>query len=96
MMIAMLCQLQLTALLLLLRVGAPSSPESSSIAKHKKNADAGSKTLLKLDRVWLDQADGQEVKEGEEVALMDWGNAIIKVIIGLLSLIVAVKYCDAG
>ncbi|KAF6254122.1 tRNA synthetases class I, catalytic domain-containing protein [Scenedesmus sp. NREL 46B-D3] len=58
--------------------GAPSSPESSSIAKHKKNADAGSKTLLKLDRVWLDQADGQEVKEGEEVTLMDWGNAIIK------------------
>jgi glutamyl-tRNA synthetase len=68
-------------LLLPLPPGAPSSPESSSIAKHKKNADAGSKTLLKLDRVWLDQADGQEVKEGEEVTLMDWGNAIIKVIV---------------
>jgi hypothetical protein len=29
-----------------------------------------------LGCVWL---DGQEVQEGEEVALMDWGNAIIKV-----------------
>jgi hypothetical protein len=71
-------------LLLLLFTGAPTSPESSSIAKHKKNAAAGSKTLLKLDRVWLDQADGQEVKEGEEVTLMDWGNAIIKVCIVML------------
>uniref|UniRef100_A0A383W857 glutamate--tRNA ligase n=1 Tax=Tetradesmus obliquus TaxID=3088 RepID=A0A383W857_TETOB len=58
--------------------GAPASPESSTIAKHKKNAAVGSKTLLKLGRVWLDQADGQEVQEGEEVTLMDWGNAIIK------------------
>jgi hypothetical protein len=29
--------------------------------------------------VWLDQADGQVLTEGEEVTLMDWGNAIIKV-----------------
>jgi hypothetical protein len=32
-----------------------------------------------VEHVWLDQADGQEVQEGEEVTLMDWGNAIIKV-----------------
>jgi hypothetical protein len=31
------------------------------------------------DQVWLDQADSQVVSEGEEVTLMDWGNAIIKV-----------------
>lgn len=30
-------------------------------------------------QVWLDQADGQVLTEGEEVTLMDWGNAIIKV-----------------
>jgi hypothetical protein len=71
--------LLLLLLLLLLPAGAPASPESSTIAKHKKNAAVGSKTLLKLGRVWLDQADGQEVQEGEEVTLMDWGNAIIKV-----------------
>lgn len=30
-------------------------------------------------QVWLDQADGQVLTEGEEVTLMDWGNVIIKV-----------------
>ena len=29
--------------------------------------------------LWLDQADAQAVSEGEEVTLMDWGNAIIQV-----------------
>ncbi len=29
--------------------------------------------------LWLDQADAQVVAEGEEVTLMDWGNAIIRV-----------------
>jgi hypothetical protein len=28
--------------------------------------------------VWLDQEDAALLKEGEEVTLMDWGNAIIK------------------
>jgi hypothetical protein len=35
--------------------------------------------LLIWLQVWLDQADGQVLTEGEEVTLMDWGNAIIKV-----------------
>ena len=30
-------------------------------------------------QVWLDQADGQVLTEGEEVTLMDWGNAFIRV-----------------
>lgn len=30
-------------------------------------------------QVWLDQADGQVLSEGEEVTLMDWGNAFIRV-----------------
>ena len=29
--------------------------------------------------LWLDQADAQAVADGEEVTLMDWGNAIIRV-----------------
>ena len=29
--------------------------------------------------LWLDQADAQVVSEGEEVTLMDWGNAFIRV-----------------
>lgn len=35
--------------------------------------------LLMLPQVWLDQADGQVLSEGEEVTFMDWGNAFIRV-----------------
>ena len=31
-----------------------------------------------LQEVWLDQEDVQLLKEGEEVTLMDWGNAIVQ------------------
>ena len=31
-----------------------------------------------MQQVWLDQEDVQLLKEGEEVTLMDWGNAIVK------------------
>ena len=31
-----------------------------------------------LQEIWLDQADAAAVSEGEEVTLMDWGNAIIR------------------
>jgi hypothetical protein len=30
-------------------------------------------------QIWLDQADGQVLSEGEEVTFMDWGNAFIMV-----------------
>ena len=33
-----------------------------------------------LQEVWLDEEDVQLVKEGEEVTLMDWGNAIVQTI----------------
>jgi glutamyl-tRNA synthetase len=64
---------------LLTLAGGPTSPESSSVPRHKKHPPAGTKQLVKLGRVWLDQADAAAVAEGEEVTLMDWGNAIIKV-----------------
>ena len=34
--------------------------------------------------VWLDQDDAQAVAENEEITLMDWGNAIVKVLPCLL------------
>lgn len=30
-------------------------------------------------QIWLDQADGQVLVEGEEITFMDWGNAFIRV-----------------
>ena len=59
--------------------GAPDQPDASTVPCHKKNPAAGTKQLVKLNKVWLDQADAQQIKEGEEVTLMDWGNAIVKV-----------------
>ena len=32
-----------------------------------------------MQEVWLEQEDAAAVSEGEEVTLMDWGNAIIRV-----------------
>ena len=34
--------------------------------------------MVFLQEIWLDQADAAAVSEGEEVTLMDWGNAIIR------------------
>lgn len=48
------------------------------MAKHKKHPPAGKKSQLRLNRIWLDQADALEVAEGDEVTLMEWGNAIIR------------------
>lgn len=31
-----------------------------------------------MNKIWLDQADALEAKEGEEITLMDWGNCILK------------------
>jgi hypothetical protein len=36
-------------------------------------------------QIWLDQADGQVLSEGEEVTFMDWGNAFIRVSLSKLS-----------
>jgi glutamyl-tRNA synthetase len=64
---------------LLTLADGPQQPDTSTVPCHKKNPDAGTKQLVKLNRVWLDQADAQQIKEGEEVTLMDWGNAVVKV-----------------
>jgi glutamyl-tRNA synthetase len=45
---------------------------------HKKVPELGSKTYFKSDVIFLDAEDVALLKEGEEVTLMDWGNAFIK------------------
>ncbi|KAK9821493.1 hypothetical protein WJX74_002572 [Apatococcus lobatus] len=56
----------------------PQSPEVISVPKNKKHPPAGIKATTKTQDVWLEQADAAAIKEGEEVTLMDWGNAIVK------------------
>ncbi|XP_057862359.2 glutamate--tRNA ligase, cytoplasmic isoform X1 [Cryptomeria japonica] len=48
------------------------------LPRHKKYEGAGNKATTYTKRIWLDGADAALFSEGEEVTLMDWGNAIIK------------------
>ena len=45
---------------------------------HKKNPSLGTKVYFKSDVIYLDAEDVALLKEGDEVTLMDWGNAFIK------------------
>jgi hypothetical protein len=35
--------------------------------------------MTRANQIWIEQVDAATLAEGEEVTLMDWGNAIIKV-----------------
>ncbi|KAK9473235.1 glutamyl-tRNA synthetase [Dipodascopsis tothii] len=59
---------------------APATPVTEERAKHKKNPAVGNKKLILADKILVEQEDAQTFKEGEEITLMDWGNAIIKTI----------------
>lgn len=48
------------------------------IPRHKKFEGAGKKATSYTNRIWLDYADASSVSVGEEITLMDWGNAIVK------------------
>ncbi|KAJ0982617.1 hypothetical protein J5N97_010872 [Dioscorea zingiberensis] len=56
----------------------PEEPFVRIIPRHKKYEGAGKKATTFTRRIWLDYADASSISEGEEVTLMDWGNAIIK------------------
>lgn len=58
----------------------PAEPELVTVPKHKKYPPAGKKTLIRTSTIWLEQVDARTVTEGEEVTLMDWGNAFIRTI----------------
>ncbi|RNF16339.1 putative glutamyl-tRNA synthetase [Trypanosoma conorhini] len=45
---------------------------------HKKVPEMGTKTYFKSDVIFLDTEDVALLKEGDEITLMDWGNAYIK------------------
>jgi len=55
----------------------PATPINKSVPKHKKNATLGNKVVTYTSSVILEGEDAAEIEKGEEVTLMDWGNAII-------------------
>lgn len=46
--------------------------------KHKKNPKLGTKNVWYSSNILLEQNDAKDLKEGEEVTLMDWGNCVIE------------------
>lgn len=56
----------------------PATPEVVAVPKHKKYAPAGVKATTHTQDIWLDQEDAVLLAEGEEVTLMDWGNAVVE------------------
>ncbi|KAH7416420.1 hypothetical protein KP509_14G090700 [Ceratopteris richardii] len=57
---------------------APDQPFVKIIPKHKKWEAAGKKATTFTKQIWLEAADAAVVAEGEEVTLMDWGNAVVE------------------
>ena len=46
--------------------------------KHLKNPGLGSKRVVLRDRIIIEQADAQTLQPGDEVTLMNWGNAFVR------------------
>ncbi|KAI8056251.1 tRNA synthetases class I, catalytic domain-containing protein [Syncephalis plumigaleata] len=59
-------------------IGGPEQAEIRSVLKHKKNPEVGEKQTVYGTDVYLEQADAATFEQGEEITLMDWGNAIVE------------------
>jgi len=56
----------------------PKEVTMKSVPRHKKNPALGMKVISQASTIFLDPSDAKDLKENEEVTLMDWGNAIIR------------------
>lgn len=56
----------------------PATPYVEDKPKHNKNAELGTKKVTYSSSLLLDQDDAKTFKEGEEITLMNWGNAIVR------------------
>jgi glutamyl-tRNA synthetase len=52
---------------LLTLAGAPATPTTSDVPRHKKNSDVGTKSVTFSARVWLEHDDAAEIADNEEV-----------------------------
>jgi len=55
----------------------PAQPQARPVLKHKKAPELGSKLKWYGSEVLIEQADAVLIADGEEVTLMDWGNAVV-------------------
>ncbi|XP_006644043.1 glutamate--tRNA ligase, cytoplasmic-like [Oryza brachyantha] len=63
---------------LLTLTNGPDKPFIRILPRHKKYEGAGKKSTTFTNKIWLERTDASVISIGEEVTLMDWGNAIIK------------------
>lgn len=59
-------------------VGAPNPPLVEDRVLYKKNPSLGKKKIVLSSRILLEQEDAAALEQGEEVTLMDWGNAVVE------------------
>lgn len=59
----------------------PEKPYAEDKPRHAKNTDLGTKKVYFSKTLLLDQDDAKSFKDGEEVTLMSWGNAIVSNIV---------------
>ncbi|KAI1749107.1 tRNA synthetases class I, catalytic domain-containing protein [Xylaria castorea] len=62
--------------------GAPAEPRAEDKPLHPKNPAVGTKKVAFSKEVLLDQEDAQSFKDGEEITLMQWGNAYVRDVAG--------------
>jgi glutamyl-tRNA synthetase len=58
--------------------GAPAKAYTEDKPRHVKNAELGTKKVAYSSTILIDQEDAKTFKEGEEITLMAWGNAIVR------------------
>ncbi|KAJ2434954.1 glutamate--tRNA ligase, partial [Coemansia sp. RSA 2424] len=58
--------------------GAPQQPEVRDMLRHKKVPELGMKRTVYSEQLFIDQEDAASLEVGEELTLMDWGNAIVE------------------
>lgn len=60
--------------------GRSGAAASSDLPRHKKNPSLGFKKTWFSDTIFIEQEDAATFADGEEITLMDWGNAIVKTV----------------
>ncbi|KAH0594656.1 hypothetical protein MHUMG1_07490 [Metarhizium humberi] len=58
--------------------GGPDHPRQDSRPKHPKNHSLGTKDVTFANQIYIEQADAAAVRQGEEITLMSWGNALVR------------------
>ncbi|EGC35109.1 hypothetical protein DICPUDRAFT_98001 [Dictyostelium purpureum] len=58
----------------------PAHPEVKDILKYAKDPNMGTKKVTFSNTLLLEQDDCVNIKDGEEVTLMNWGNAIVRTV----------------